>query len=92
MQGTVVASENGHEKPVTGGVYRHFKGNEYLVMGTAKHSETDDLYVVYRALYGDHSLYVRPLDMFMSPVDHSKYPSVTQELRFELVGVKDFIE
>lgn len=87
-----MASEKGRAKPVSGGVYRHFKGNEYLVIGTARHSETNDLYVVYRALYGDRSLYVRPLDMFMSPVDHSKYPSVTQKLRFELVGVKDCIE
>lgn len=87
-----MASEKGYTKPVTGGVYRHFKGNEYLVIGTAKHSETDDLYVVYRALYGDRSLYVRPLDMFMSPVDHSKYPSVKQELRFELVGVEGCID
>ncbi len=87
-----MASEKGYAKPVTGGVYRHFKGNEYLVIGTARHSETNDLYVVYRALYGDRSLYVRPLDMFMSPVDHSKYPSVTQELRFEFVGVKDCVD
>lgn len=87
-----MASEKRTSKPVTGGVYRHFKGNEYLVIGTAKHSETNDLYVVYRALYGDRSLYVRPLDMFMSPVDHSKYPTVTQEFRFELVGVEDCVE
>lgn len=87
-----MASEKQTSRPVTGGVYRHFKGNEYLVIGTARHSETNDLYVVYQALYGDRPLYVRPLDMFMSPVDHSKYPSATQELRFELVGVKDCIE
>lgn len=46
------------------GKYRHFKGNEYQVIGTARHSETMELMVVYRALYGDYGLWVRPASMW----------------------------
>ena len=46
------------------GKYRHFKGNEYEVIGIAKHSETLEDYVVYRALYGEFGLWIRPLKMF----------------------------
>ena len=50
------------------GLYRHYKGGEYLVIGTARHSETDELLVVYRCLYDNDSLWVRPLAMFMETV------------------------
>ncbi|MDO5448394.1 MAG: DUF1653 domain-containing protein [Clostridia bacterium] len=66
------------------GIYRHFKGNYYLVEELAKDSETEETLVVYRKLYDDGSLWVRPLDMFLSEVDHDKYPDVTQQYRFEL--------
>ncbi len=46
------------------GKYLHYKGNEYEVMGVAKHSETEELLVVYRALYGERGLWIRPLEMF----------------------------
>lgn len=68
-------------------VYKHFKGDLYKVIGVAKDSETGDRMVVYQALYGNYELYVRPLDMFMSPVDKIKYPEVKQKQRFELIGM-----
>jgi len=51
---------------VIGKKYRHFKGNEYLVLYVAKHSETLEDMVVYQALYGEMGIWVRPLDMFLS--------------------------
>jgi hypothetical protein len=66
------------------GVYKHFKGNLYLVEDIAFHSDTTDKVVLYRALYGDGKLWCRPYDDFMSEVDHSKYPDVSQKYRFEL--------
>jgi len=50
------------------GRYRHYKGNDYEVVGIARHSETEEELVVYRTLYGDGSLWVRPLAMFMEDV------------------------
>lgn len=50
------------------GKYRHYKGNDYEVLGTATHSETGEALVVYRALYGARGLWVRPLDMFRESV------------------------
>lgn len=70
------------------GVYKHFKGDYYLVEDVAIHSETKEKYVVYRGLYGDNELYIRPYDMFVSKVDKEKYPNVKQEYRFELQNIK----
>lgn len=53
---------------VSPGHYRHYKGRNYQVLGVARHSETDEPMVVYRCLYGDYSLWVRPLAMFVETV------------------------
>ena len=50
------------------GRYRHYKGNEYEVIDIAMHSETEEKMVIYKTLYGDRSLWVRPLDMFIQKV------------------------
>lgn len=67
-----------------GRVYRHFKGDYYLVEGLTHDSESGVPCVIYRKLYGDGGLWVRPLEMFLSRVDREKYPEVRQEYRFQL--------
>jgi hypothetical protein len=61
--------KNNMEKEIKLGKYRHYKGKEYEVLGVAKHSETLEYLVVYRALYGDGELWVRPLAMFSEKVE-----------------------
>jgi hypothetical protein len=64
------------------GRYRHFKGREYRVQGIARHSETDELLVVYTPLYGEDGLWVRPLAMFEETVVRDG----RQQPRFEYIG------
>lgn len=66
------------------GVYRHFKGDYYLVEDIVFHSETKEKMVLYRALYGDGRLWARPYSMWLEEVDRAKYPGIKQKYRFEL--------
>ena len=67
------------------GIYKHYKGSLYKVMGVARHSETEEPLVVYTALYGDFGLWVRPLEMFVETVQIAD----RQIQRFEFVESSD---
>lgn len=71
-----------------GRVYKHFKGDYYVVENIAKDSENQEEMVIYRRLYENGDLWVRPKEMFLSEVDHEKYPNVKQKYRFELQEIK----
>ena len=81
-------------KFASGDIIQHFKRETvdqnsmqylYEYIGVAMHSETRDRMIVYRALYGDKELFVRPYEMFMEEVDHDKYPEIRQKYRFEKI-------
>ena len=67
---------------IKGGKYRHYKGNEYLVVDIAIHSETEEEMVVYKALYGEGKLWVRPLSMWNEKVNVNG----EEVLRFSYIG------
>jgi hypothetical protein len=69
-----------------GNVYQHFKGFKARVITVAQHTETNEMLVVYECYRQGHDgVYARPIDMFLSEVDHNKYPEVTQKYRFALL-------
>lgn len=73
-------------------VYRHFKGDYYLVEAIARHSEDESELVIYRKLYGDGGLWARPVEMFLAEVDREKYPDCPQKYRFELQEIASVAE
>ena len=81
-------------KFASGDIIQHFKRETvdqssmqylYEYIGEATHSETREKMIVYRALYGEKKLFVRPYEMFMEEVDHAKYPGIRQKYRFEKI-------
>lgn len=74
-----------------GQIYRHFKGNMYEVVMTATHTETEEELVIYRPCDGG-KCFARPLAMFLSEVDHEKYPDVKEKYRFTLISGEDEAE
>ncbi|MFT6876525.1 MAG: hypothetical protein ACI9XK_001950 [Granulosicoccus sp.] len=77
----------------TPGIYRHYKGNLYQVLGLARHSETEESLVVYQALYGEKGYWLRPLTLWLDPVNNSADAANGKEARiaarFELVDSND---
>ena len=73
------------KKVVINGIYSHFKGGKYKVITTAQHTETGEMLVIYISMGIGGNIYARPIDVFLSEVDHEKYPDVKQKYRFEYI-------
>lgn len=70
-----------------GKLFRHFKGDLYLLLDFAKHSETEEILIIYKALYGECTLSARPYEMFNEEVPRNKINPTGQKYRFEYVEV-----
>ena len=73
-------------------IYRHFKGDYYLVLDIAMHTETGEKMVLYRGLYENGSVFARPYNSFVSKVDKEKYPNTNQEYKFELQNIESNVK
>ena len=86
----ICVKKKNRDIPKINEIYRHFKGGYYKIIAVGHHSETKEKMAVYYDTSGKNSTIdnpcIRPLDMFMSEVDHEKYPDVEQKYRFEKVG------
>ena len=71
-----------------GKIFRHFKGNYYLMIDLVKHSETQEILVLYKALYGECGLFVRSYDMFVEEVPEGKVNPTGQKYRFECIQIE----
>ena len=69
-------------------IYKHFKGNSYIVLDVGYDCETVKRCVIYRQLYGDGKIWIRDESDFLSEIDHNKYPNVKQKYRFSLQSIK----
>lgn len=76
------------DKVKVNGIYRHYKGDLYLVEDIATHSETGEKLVIYRGLYENSPLYARPMLLFLDKLDSDKAKEFGQENRFELQNIK----
>lgn len=72
-----------------GRIYRNFKGARYIVLDVALHTEREEILVAYKNFDSPDILFVRPIEMFLSKVDKSKYPNTKQEYRFECLNTED---
>jgi len=77
---------------LTNRIYKHFKGDYYIVLDIAIHTETKEKMVIYRSLYENGQLYVRPYNSFISAVDKNKYPQSNQQYKFEIQNIKSVVK